>query len=223
MSATGLALHGHPSTASMVPHLLLRELDAPFEWVPVDRANDAHKAPAFLALNPNGLLPVLVDTRGPERVVLYETAAIAWHLVDAFPQRGLAPPVGSAARAHALKWVAWLSATLQPALLARFYPERWVDAGNEEGVAQVRRHAEARVDALLGQLDAQLASHGGPWVAGDAFTLVDPYAFTLCRWTRGFDRPARSRAAIGPWLQRMLARPATRRVLADEGLAPPFV
>lgn len=223
----GLRLFGHPATASMIPHLVLRELDVPFEWVHVDRDRDLHKAPDYLRLNPNGLIPVLVDARGGEEIVLYETAAIVWHLADAFPAGGLAPPVGSAARAHAYKWVAWLSATLQPTLLARFYPERWVDAGNGAGVEQVRRHAQAKVGPMLDQLDAHLAAnlaaHRAPWMLGDAFSIVDPYAFTLCRWTRTFPHPARARPALGAYLARMLERPALRRVMADEGIEPPFV
>jgi glutathione S-transferase len=218
----GLRLFGHPATASMIPHLVLRELDVPFDWVHVDRDRDRHKAPDYLRLNPNGLIPVLIDARGAEEIVLYETAAIVWHLADAFPEAGLAPPVGSAARAHAYKWVAWLSATLQPALLARFYPDRWVDAGNASCVEQVRRHAEAKVGPMLDQLDAHLAAHRAPWMLGDAFSIVDPYAFTLCRWTRTFAHPARARPALGAFLARMLERPALRRVMADEGIEPPF-
>ncbi|MEI7446309.1 MAG: glutathione S-transferase family protein [Burkholderiales bacterium] len=219
----GLRLFGHPATAAMIPHLVLRELGVPFDWVHIDRDRDAHKAPDYLKLNPNGLIPVLIDARGAEEIVLYETAAIVWHLADAFPAAGLAPPVGGAARAHAYKWVAWLSATLQPTLLARFYPDRWVDAGNAAGVEQVRRHAEAKAGPMLDQLDAHLAAHRAPWMLGDAFSIVDPYAFTLCRWTRGFAHPARARPALGAWLGRMLDRPAMRRVLADEGIQPPFV
>jgi len=219
----GLRLYAYPGTAAMVPHLLLRELALPFEWVQVDRPNDAHKSAEYLRLNPNGLIPALVDARGDVAVVLYETAAICLHLVDTCPQAGLVPPVGGAARAHAYKWLVWLSATLQPALLARFYPERWVDEGNAAGVAQVRAHAEARVGELLGQLEAQLASHGADWLLGDAYSLVDPYAFTLCRWTRGFERPARELPQVGRWLARMLERPAVRATLAAEGHAPPFV
>jgi len=45
----------------------------------------------------------------------------------------------------------------------------------------------------------------------------------MCRWTRGFARPARSRAHLGPFLQRMLARPAVQRVFAKEKLASPYV
>jgi glutathione S-transferase len=154
----------------MIPHLVLRELDVPFEWVHVDRARDAHKAPDYLRLNPNGLIPVLTDSRGGEELVLYETAAICLHLADTHPAAGLLPPMGSAARAHAYKWLAWLSATLQPALIAWFYPERWVDAGNDEGARQVRVHAGARIGGLLDQLDAHLAASGRDWMLGERYS-----------------------------------------------------
>lgn len=219
----GLRLFGHPGTASMIPHLLLRELDAPFEWVHVDRARDAHKAPDYLRLNPNGLIPVLVDARGASEIVLYETAAIVWHLADTHPDARLAPALGGAARAHAYKWVASLSATLQPTLIAWFYPERWVDDGDAAGAPRVRAHAEARIDAMLDQLEAHLAAHDAPWMLGEAYSLVDPYAFALCRWTRTFARPARARPKLGAYLARVLERPATRRVMADEGVSPPYV
>ena len=223
MSGGGLRLFGHPGTAAMVPHLVLRELDVPFEWVHVDRTRDAHKAPDYLRLNPNGLIPVLVDARGDDEIALYETAAICLHLADAFPQAGLLPPLGSAARAHAYKWTSWLSATLQTTLIAWFYPERWVDPGNTAGAEQDRAHAQARIAGLIDQLDVHLAGSGGPWMLGERFSIVDPYALTLCRWTRTFTRPARAWPHVGPYLVRMLERPATRRVMADEGHAAPWV
>jgi len=99
-----------------------------------------------------------------------------------------------------------------------------VDAGNADGAAQVRAHAQARVGGLLDQLDAELACHAGPWFMGEAFTALDPYVFTLCRWTRNFSaRPARSLPHLGPYLQRVLERPATQRVMAAEQLGAPFV
>ena len=45
---------------------------------------------------------------------------------------------------------------------------------------------------------------------GDAFSAVDAYAFVLCRWTRGFARPARALPNLRPWQERMLARPAVQ-------------
>ncbi|RYF42057.1 MAG: glutathione S-transferase family protein [Comamonadaceae bacterium] len=215
-----ITLHYYPSTAAMVPHILLEELGVPYSRVLVDRAVDANRQPAYLRLNPNGLIPVLTD--GDQ--VLYETAAIALHLCDTHPQAGLAPAVGGTQRAQFYKWLMWLTNTLQATLVVYFYPERWMDAGNTAGAAELKAHAEAKVGALLDQLDAELALHGQPWFGGAAYSALDAYVFTLCRWTRNFKSPpARSRPHLGPYLRRMLERPAVQRVIANEQLAPPFV
>ena len=210
-------LHYHPGNASLAPHLLLEEIGAPFGLVFVDRAQGAHKSAAYLALNPNGLIPVLTDGD----LVLFEAAAICLYLADAHPQAALAPALGTAQRAQFYKWLIWLTNTLQATLIVYFYPERWADT--PDAVAQVKAHAEAKIGAMLDQFDAELARHGGPWLLGEAFSAVDAYALMLCRWTRGLARPARSLPHLGPYLQRMLARPATRRVFEREGLAPPLV
>jgi glutathione S-transferase len=157
-------------------------------------------------------------------LVLYESAAICLHLCDRFPQAGLAPALGTEARAHFYKWLIWLTNTLQASLIHYFYPERLVDEGNAEGARQVKAHVEARIAGLLQQLDDQLAASGGPWVLGADYSAVDIFAFMLGRWTRGFaSRPARDYSQLGPWLQRMLARPAVQRTIAAEGLQPPLV
>lgn len=215
-----MQLHYYPSTAAMIPHIVLEELGVAYERVLVDRTRDAHKAPGYLALNPNGLIPVLTDGG----LVLYETAAIVLHLCDTHPQAHLAPPLASAERAQFYKWLMWCTNTLQATLIAYFYPERWVREGNAEGAAEVKDQAHRKVAQLLRQVEGQLAGHGGPWFLGERYSALDPYVFTLCRWTRNFasDR-ARDLPAAGPYLQRMLARPAVQRVLAAEGLSPPFV
>lgn len=215
-----IQLHYYPSTAAMIPHILLEEIGAPYERVLVDRAAGEHKRPAHLKLNPNGLLPVLVDGE----LVLYETAAIALHLCDTQPHAQLAPVLGTQERAHFYKWLAWLTNTLQATLIVYFYPERWLEEGNAAGVAQVKAKAEQKVGVLLDQLDGELARHAGPWFLGSEYSALDAYVFTLCRWTRNFkSTPARARPHLGPYLQRMLARPALQRVIANEQLAPPFV
>jgi glutathione S-transferase len=212
-----MQLHYYPSNASMVPHLVLEEIGAPYELVLVDRAHGAHKSADYLALNPNGLIPVLVDGD----LVLYETAAICLHLADTHPGAALAPALGTRERAHFYKWLMWLTNTVQATLIVYFYPERWADT--TEAVTQVKAHAETKVGALLDQLDAELARVGGPWLMGTSFSVLDAYALTLCRWTRGFARPARGLPQLGPFLERVLARSATRRVFESEGLARPWV
>ena len=215
-----LQLHYFPSTASMVPHILLEETGAPYEQVLVDRTHDVQKSTAYLRLNPNGLIPVLTDGD----LVLYETAAIALYLCDSFPRSALAPAVGAPERAHFYKWLMWLTNTLQATLIVYFYPERWVKAGNVSAVAEVKAHAEWRVRVLLDQLESEWARHGGPWMLGEAYSALDAYVFTLCRWTRGFalTPPARERPHLGAFLHRMLERPAVQRALANEGLSAPF-
>lgn len=210
-------LHYYPSNASMAPHIVLEEIGAPYELALVDRTVGAHKAPEYLRLNPNGLIPVLVEGE----LVLYESAAIVLHLVDAHPDAGLAPQVGTPERAHFYKWLVWLTNSLQATLIVYFYPERWADEA--AAIAQVKAHAESKVGTLLDQLEAELARHGGPWLLGARYGAADAYAFMLCRWTRGFARPARSLPRLGAWLDRMLGRDAVQRVLQREGLASPFV
>ena len=214
-----IQLHYFPGNASMTPHLLLEELGVPFELKLVDRANNAHKSPEYLKLNPNGLIPVLVDGD----LVLYETAAIVLHLVDTHPAAGLAPAVGTAERAQFYKWLVWLSASLQSQMPIYFYTDRYVAPGNASGAAEVKAATERRIEGLIAQIDTQLASHGGPWLMGERFLALDPYAFMLCRWSRGFTRPARSLPHIAPFLERMLARPAVQKVFEVEQLSPPRV
>ena len=214
-----IALHYSPSNASFAPHVVLEELGLPFQLQLVDRDNDAHKSPAYLKLNPNGLIPVMQDGD----LVLYETAAILLHLADTNPAAGLAPAVGTPERAQFYKWLIWMTNTLQPLIIAYYYPHRWMDEGNTAGVAEVKKNAELRVGPLLDQLDALLASHGGPWILGERYTVADAMAFMLCRWTRNFARPARSLPHIGAYLARMLERPAVKRAIATEQLPQPWV
>ena len=219
-----IQLHYFPSTASMAPHILLRELGVSFELQLVGRMQNAQKMTAYLKLNPNGLIPVLTDGD----VVLYEAAAICMHLCDTHPTSGLAPAFGSAERAHFYKWMIWLTNTLQTTLMTYFYPERYVKAGNDSGAAEVKAQAEIKVGLLLDQLDAELAKQAllqpEPWLLGTHYSAVDMYALMLCRWTRNFEsKPARDRAHLGPYLQRMLARPAVVKAFEVEALAQPWV
>ena len=210
-----LKLHYHPSDASLMPHILLEELGVPFALQRVDRANNAQKSPAYLKLNPNGLIPVLEDGA----LVVYETPAILLHLADTHPQAHLVPDLGTLERAQCYQWMVWLSNTLQATLVQYFYAERYVDAA---GVADFRARTEARIAPMLDQLEAQLQSSAGPWLLGTAYSAADCMAFVLCCWTRNFARPANSLPALGAHLARMRQRPAVQRAAATEQLPEAF-
>jgi glutathione S-transferase len=211
-----ITLHYDPGSASFAPHVLLNELGLPFELRLVERERNAHKSPEYLALNPNGLIPVFVDGE----LVLYETVAILLHLADSYPAAQLAPALATPQRAQYYKWLVWMTNTLQATLIHYFYAHRMVDAGNEAGAAQVKGQAEIKVAGCLAQIDAQLARHGSPWLLGERYSAADPMAFMLGRWTRNFQnsRPARDYPHIAPYMRRMFERPAVAKAMATEQL-----
>lgn len=216
-----IRLYYSPSTAAMVPHILLEEIGLPYERFIVDKEGGEHTRAEYRRLNPNGLIPVLQDGE----LTVYETAAITLHLCDRHGAADLAPALGSDERAHFYKWLVWLTNTLQATLMVYFYPHRWVAEGNEAGAREVQRAAERKLAGMLEQLDGQLAGHGQPWFLERGFSALDAYVFTLCRWTRNLrnERPARDYPHLGPYLRRVMARPAVQRVLATEGLSEPFI
>ncbi|MGL4768022.1 MAG: glutathione S-transferase family protein [Formosimonas sp.] len=218
-----IKLHYSPTDASMTPHIILEELGLPFELLLVDRSVHAQKSAAYLALNPNGTIPTLQHGE----LVLFETAAIACYLAELRPEAGLIPPAGTAARGEFYKWMFWLANTFHSALMPYFYAERWVDAGNDAGAAQVKHHGQERIAPLLRILDDALAQGGQDYLLGADLSVVDVYAFMLCRWTRNFVgdacAPARDWPHIRPYLERILARPAVQRVYATEQIAAPFI
>jgi len=209
------ALYYYPGNASMAPHMALEEIGAPFELRLVDRAKNAHKAPDYLRLNPNGLIPALADSD----LVLFESAAICLHLADRHPEAKLVPPLGTAERAQLYKWLIHLTNTVQAELITYFYPERQTD--DAAAATQVKAHAEARVGGMLDRIEAALAERG-PYLLCDDFSVADLYLLMLSRWTRGFAKPARNRPALRRLLDRLAERPAVQRVFAKEGIAAPF-
>jgi Glutathione S-transferase, N-terminal domain len=93
-------LYGFGPTRSLRAIWGLKELDADFEFVPVNLLAGEHKHPDFLRLNPVGKIPVLVDGD----VVIPESAAIVFYLADKYPNKGLMP-AGLKERAQVYRWV----------------------------------------------------------------------------------------------------------------------
>ena len=209
-------LYYYPGNANLAPHILLEEIGADYELVLVDRNKNEHKGPAYLKLNPAGRIPVLVDGD----LVLYEAAAICLHLADRHAAAGLAPALGSNERAEFYKWLVYLTNTVQAELLLYFYPERLAD--DAAAAAQIKAHAESRTGDMLDLIETTLTAGTGPFLLGAAYRAVDPYLLMLCRWTRGMRHPARERPHLARLLDTVMARPATQRAFAAEGIAAPF-
>ena len=209
-----LALYYNPGNASLLPHMMLREIGAAFELRLVDRAQSAQNAADYLRLNPNGRIPVLVDND----LVLFEAGAIALHLADRFPVAGLAPAVGSPARGAFYKWMFHLSNTPQAEYRAWFYPEQHV--ADPAAADSVKQAAGARLGRMFGVIAAQLGD--GPWLLGDIFSAADLFLLMLVRWGRAMPAPPRDVPALGAHAARVMQRPAVAATFASEGLAEPF-
>ncbi|MGQ9366616.1 glutathione S-transferase family protein [Azospirillum sp. ST 5-10] len=205
-------LYHMPSSASMAPHIVLREIGAPHELVTLDRAAGALEAADYRRLNPNGRVPTLVDGD----LVVYESAAICLHLADRHPAAGLAPPVGDPDRARLYQWMAYLTNTVQADAMLYFYPGRYVPA---DGAEHLKAVVVDRLAAMFAQLDAAL--DGRPWLLGKRYSIADVYLFMLARWTRNMTRRARDLPNLGPFLARVMERPAVREAFRVEGLGEP--
>ena len=202
-------LYGSPSTAGTAIHWMLLELGAPFEARLLDFDKAEHKAPDYLALNPDGVVPTLIVDGAP----VTQMAGIATLLAERHPEAGFAPPLGTAERAEYLSWTLWLANSFQPHFRAWFYSHE--PAGGEAQDA-VKVAAQAKIEAGLARLDARLADRD--YLVGDHFTTVDLLATILCRWTRNMPKPATAWPNLKRYLDRIRQRPALREVHVREGL-----
>ena len=211
-----LCLHYAPDNASLCVRLALEELGLPYRTALVDRRGQGQKTPAYLALNPNGLIPVLETPAGP----IFETAAILLWLAEA--QGRLIAPVGSDRRGHDLQWLFWLSNTLHAGLRQLFYPGQYIATDSHAALLlQTRRRLHAHLSILDG---ARFA----PWLDDDAPSVHGCYLGPMLRWAQLYGGP-RDWLRLADWprlhsfAQGAEARPAALRLAAAEGLGPrPF-
>ncbi|MEG8126236.1 glutathione S-transferase family protein [Xanthomonas hortorum pv. gardneri] len=203
-------LYHSPSTAALVVHWLLIELDVPHVLHPLDFDRAEQKSPEYLALNPAGVVPTLVL----EGQVLTEAAAIVLHLADLYPQAGLAPPVGTPARAHYYRWMFFCANTLQPAYRAWFYPSEPAGAAHSDA-AQAK--AQQKLEAAWTQVDAHLQANG-PYLLGQTLSAADFMLTLMMRSSRNMPRPSDTWPALHAHAQRMKARPAFQETYRREGL-----
>ncbi|MFU8778813.1 MAG: glutathione S-transferase family protein [Roseovarius sp.] len=217
MTAT-YRLHYAPDNASVIVRLTLEALGVPYETALLDRAKQAQAAPAYLALNPGGLIPTLETPEG----AIFETGAILLWLADRHGQ--LAPTPGAPARGDFLKWLFFLSNTAHTALRMSFYPEKY--AGADAGAQDLLRSTmQARFADCLDMLETRAA----PWFSPESPSVLDYYLACLMRWRALYPEGARGGYDAGDWprltrlLEHLESRPATHRVAAAEGLgARPF-
>jgi glutathione S-transferase len=193
-----MKLYYAPLSRSFRALWMLEELGVPYERERVDIRAGAHKQPAYLAINPSGKVPALVD-RG---IAIPESAAICAWLADRFPERGLAPPLGAPERGAYLRWMFYAVGVMEPSftdrVLERESPNFNVAWGDWESVAGVVSDAVAP----------------GPWLLGAPFTAADVMVGSIVHWGVEGTKLLAGRPALEAYTARLAARPAFQRAAA---------
>lgn len=206
-------LYAFATPNSIKALITLEELALDYKLHAVNVRQGEQRADAFLALNPNGKVPVLV-TPGDDGApfVLTESAAILVYLAE---RHGALLPTDGQARARTFEQLFFHASGLSPAFGQSGYFQR--SATDVLPLAIARFHGEAK--RTLGLLDGVLATR--TWVAGDTYSIADIAHFGWL-WRRAFagvdfdDTPHAAR-----WFEAMLARPAVQRaILRADALLP---
>ncbi|MGI9117689.1 MAG: glutathione S-transferase family protein [Gaiellales bacterium] len=208
-----ITLYGIPGTATTAPHMVLEEIGALYDFVLVERTDDGVPTapPGYLEMSPFGKVPTLKHNE----LVLTESAAICLHLADAFPDHHLIPKVGTDARSEAMRWLIFLTNTVQAAYMRFFYPARHTADAN--GADDVVAAAVTELTALRDEIVKKLGA--GPFLLGDTFTIADIYLAMLSSWGTELEGDANwwSVPALAAHYDAVLARPGCRKAVEDEG------
>jgi glutathione S-transferase len=205
-------LYYSPGTASMCVHQALIEANVQYTLVLVDLQAGHQRDPAYVRLNPGGVVPTLLIDDAP----LTETAALLMTVATRHPQAGLAPPEGSASRAAWYQWIVFLANMLQPAFRLWFYP---ADISDDADMQAILKAATCRkIESIWARIDAHLLAQG-LYLLGAEFSAADLMLIMLMRWSRNMPRPATEWTALHQYAARMKARPTWKKLYALEGLS----
>ena len=206
-----LTLYYATNTCALASHIALEEAGAAFETRWVDFGAAEQTKPEYLKINPKGRVPALVTEHG----VLTETPAILAYIAQRYPEAGVAPLDDPFAFAELQAFMSYLCATVHVAHAHRARGYRWAD--DPAAFEAMKKKVPQSVGACFALIERGMLR--GPWVMGDAYTIADPYLFTLARWMEidGVDPNAFPR--VLDHRDRMAERPAVQRALESEGLA----
>ncbi len=204
-------LYYNEGTAAFAPQMVLEEVGAAYELVPVDISPDKPRDPEFLKLNPNGWVPVLVDGD----LVMHELAAIVMYRTDRYPEAGLAPPPGDSLRGKFYQWLVYMADTLQIAYQMNYYPER--HSTDPDHIPNIVDKAAERLARVWGYIDDSLDP--GPYLLGERFSACDIFVYMLTTWHPKGDEFLATVPNVVRCVERVVQRPAVQRAMKSHGLA----
>jgi glutathione S-transferase len=172
-------LYGGDFTRAMLVQWVLEEGKIEYELRKIDILKGEHRSAEFLAINPAGLVPVLIT---PDGDALYEVAALMLYLADRHQLTDLAPPLTDPDRGLFLSTVFYIAGDIQSEMKRFHFPHRF--SLRREDDAGIQDLAKSLVLSRLNVMNTRLAKRG-PYVLGTRFSLAD---FYLSFWVACLDR-----------------------------------
>lgn len=199
-----MKLYYAPGACSLSPHIVLLETGLPFELETVDLATkETEKGEDYYLINTKGAVPALQLDDG---AILTEGAVIIQYLADQAPEKGLIPAAGTLERYRVQEWLNFIAMDFQKNFLPVFRPD--FAASKEAAVKLLQKQCD--------YLDRQLV--GKDWLMGDRFTVADIYLFVITSWLKYARIDIGQWKLLAAWQERVAARPAVQKALAEEGL-----
>jgi glutathione S-transferase len=203
-----LKFYSFPRSSGTRVQWALEELGVEYEYVLLDRAKQEHLGSAYLAINPNGKVPALVDDG--ER--LFESIAILIHLGEKYGVAKGLWPKEPGQRGDAMSWTVWSTTELGTFGIQFAYhgldtPVSYAKEQRSQAAADYNRQM---LDRALAVLEARL--EGRQYIVGDGFTLADLANASVLRFLKMFGMPLEGRQNVAGWLERCSSRPALARV-----------
>ena len=203
-----IKLYSKPGACSTADHIALNWAGLPYEAKIVTASQ--MKEPEYLALNPAGSVPLLVDGD----FVLAQNAAIMGYIADSAPAAGLTGDGSKQQRADAMRWLAYVNSDVHPAFKPIFNPGAYYpDAAQADAV---KAAARANVQRVYQFAEKQL--NGRDWLAGFR-SVADPYLYITVRWAGLLGIDLSGLDALAAFKARMDADAGVLRALKAEGLA----
>ena len=200
-----MKLYFSPGACSLSPHIVLCEAGLSFE--PVQVSTKTHTLPDgsdYYKINPKGYVPVLELDNG-ER--LTEGPAIVQYIADQVPAKKLAPANGTFQRSRLQEWLNFITSEIH-----KTYSPLFNAAVPEEYKAMAKTKLLDRYRWVDEQLE------GRSYLMGDAFSVADPYLFTVTNWAKHVGLDISGFKNLAAYMQRVAARPAVQQAMKAEGL-----
>ncbi len=196
-------------SASMGVKVILDEIGAGYKLCDATIDMSVSRTDEFLALNPNGWIPVLKWDEGS----IYECGAITIFLCDRHSEAKLAPIAASTKRGLFLQWLFYFSGCIQNAYQMTYYPDRFCQS--ETDFASVNSRSRTRLCEVWKVVDDAIGNND--WILGNHFSAADIYMFMLTTWLskeRGhFD--IREMSNVSRVCEKVMQRPATKLTYED--------